>query len=303
VPVSHDRVVRIVIAGSSGLIGSALTGSLRSAGHEVIRLIRRAPVAADERRWDPPAGRIADGALTDVDAVVNLCGAGLADRRWTGARKQELRDSRNIPTEVLAEAVARHGIPVLVNASGVGYYGDQGDRVLTEADPNGAGFLAEICRDWEAATAPAAATARVVLLRTGLVISGRGGLMGRLRPLFAAGLGGKLGGGRQYQPWIAMDDELAAIEFAIENDALSGPVNLTGPEPVTNAHLTKAFAAALRRPAPWTAPEFALRLVLGELADEAALASQRAVPAALDKAGFEFRHHTIEQALAAVISR
>ena len=295
--------MRIVIAGSSGLIGSALVASLRSADHEVIRLVRRAPAAPDERRWDPPAGVIDGDTLTGVDAVVNLCGAGLADRRWTGARKQELRDSRNIPAEVLAEAVAGQGVPVLVNASAVGYYGDQGDRVLTEADGNGTGFLAEICRDWEAATAPAASSARVVLLRTGLVVSAHGGLLGRLRPLFAAYLGSKLGNGQQYQPWIAMGDELAAIQFAIENDGVSGPVNLTGPEPVTNAHLTKAFGAALGRPAPWTVPEFALRLALGEMADEAVLAGQRAVPAALDKAGFEFRHHTVEQALAAVISR
>ena len=295
--------MRIVIAGSSGLIGSALTGALRQAGHEVIRLVRRSPAAADERGWDPPAGKIADGALTGADAVVNLCGAGLADRRWTAARKQELRDSRNTPTEVLAEAVAGHGIPVLLNASAVGYYGDQGDRVLTEAEPNGSGFLAEICRDWEAATAAAAGSARVVLLRTGLVISGSGGLLGRLRPLFAAFLGAKLGSGRQYQPWIAIGDHLAAIQFAIEHDTLSGPVNLTGPEPVTNAHLTRAIGNAFGRPAPWTVPEFALRLALGEMADEAVLAGQRAVPAALDKAGFEFRHHTIEQALAAVISR
>ncbi|HEX3779772.1 MAG TPA: TIGR01777 family oxidoreductase [Pseudonocardiaceae bacterium] len=294
--------MRVVIAGSSGLIGTSLVVELRKAGHEVLRLVRRAPAAADERRWDPPAGSIDPGALDGVDAVVNLCGAGLTGRRWTEARKQVLRDSRSAPTEVLATAVAEAHIPVLVNGSAVGFYGDGGDRMLTESDPNGAGFLAMLCREWEAATEPAsAAGARVVRVRTGLVLSPGGGLLGPLRPLFSLMLGGRLGNGGQYWPWISLADELAAIRFCLEHDGISGPVNLSGPAPVTNQEFTKAFAESLGRPAPWVIPGFALHLVFGtELVEEAMLAGQRAVPRALETAGFDFTHTTVQAALAAL---
>ncbi len=294
--------VRVIIAGSSGLIGSSLVSELRGAGHEVLRLVRRSPAAADERQWNPPAGTISDGALSGVDAVVNLCGVGVADRRWTEARKQVLRDSRSIPTEVLATAVAEQNIPVLLNASAVGYYGDGGDRVLTESAPNGGGFLGMLCREWEAATEPAAkAGARVVRLRTGLVLSKGGGLLGQLRPLFSLLLGGRIGDGRQYWPWISLADEVAAIRFCLEHDSVSGPVNLTGPNPVTNAEFTKEFADSLGRPAPWVIPGFALSLVFGaELAREAMLAGQRALPRVLEGAGFAFRHGTLRAALAAI---
>ena len=294
--------VRIIIAGSSGLIGTSLVSELRGAGHEVLRLVRRAPTGADERQWNPPAGTIQDGALAGVDAVVNLCGAGLADRRWTEARKQVLRDSRNVPTEVLATAVAEHHIPTLINASAVGYYGDGGDTVLTESSPNGGGFLGLLCREWEAATHPAAdAGARVVRLRTGLVLSKGGGLLGPLRPLFNLGLGGRLGDGSKYWPWISLADELAAIRFCLEEDTVSGPVNLAGPEPVTNREFTSEFARSLGRPAPWVVPGFVLHLVFGaELAKEAMLAGQRALPRVLEDAGFTFRHATLRAALAAL---
>jgi uncharacterized protein (TIGR01777 family) len=294
--------MRVIVAGSSGLIGSSLVVELRKAGHEVLRLVRRAPAAADERRWNPPAGSIDPDALTGVDAVVNLCGSGLTDRRWTEARKQVLRDSRSVPTEVLANAVAEHKIPILINGSAVGFYGDGGDRMLTESDPNGAGFLAMLCREWEAATEPAsAAGARVVNLRTGLVLSAGGGLLGPLRPLFSFLLGGRLGSGQQYWPWISLTDELAAIRFCIENDGISGPVNLSGPSPVTNQEFTKAFADSLHRPAPWVIPGFALYLVFGtELTKEAMLSGQRAMPKALESAGFGFTHETVQAALAAL---
>ncbi len=294
--------MRVIVAGSSGLIGSSLVVELRKAGHEVLRLVRRAPAAADERRWNPPAGSIDPDALAGVDAVVNLCGAGVADRRWTEARKQVLRDSRSVPTEVLAAAVAEHGIPVLVNGSAVGFYGDGGDRMLTESERSGDGFLAMLCREWEAATEPAsAAGARVVLLRTGLVLSPGGGLLGPLRSLFSLLLGGRLSDGQQYWPWISLTDELAAIRFCLENDGVSGPVNLSGPVPVTNREFTKAFADSLGRPAPWVIPGFALHLVFGaELAEEAMLTGQRAVPKALENAGFSFTHGTVQLALAAL---
>ncbi|HJP79181.1 MAG TPA: TIGR01777 family oxidoreductase [Pseudonocardiaceae bacterium] len=294
--------MRVIIAGSSGLIGSSLVSELRGAGHEVLRLVRRSPAAADEREWNPPAGFIADGALDGADAVINLCGAGVADRRWTEARKQMLRDSRNVPTDVLATAVAERHIPVLLNASAVGYYGDGGDTMLTESSPNGGGFLGLLCREWEAATEPAAeAGARVVRMRTGLVLSKGGGLLGPLRPLFSFMLGGRLADGTQYWPWISLADEVAAIRFCLEHDEISGPVNLTGPSPVTNRVFTKEFADSLGKPAPWVIPGFALNLVFGaEMARDAMLAGQRALPRVLEGAGFSFRHATLRAALAAL---
>ncbi len=296
--------MRVVIAGSSGLIGTSLVAHLRAAGHEVLRLVRRAPAAPDERGWDPPAGRIDDGTFDGVDGVINLAGAGIADRPWSGARKQLLRDSRNVPTEVLATAVADHGVAALLNASGINYYGDTGTRVVDETAPPGAGFLAEVCRDWEAATAPASdAGVRVVLLRSAAVLSPGGGLLGRLRPLFSLMLGGRIGSGEQAFPWISLDDEVGAIRFLLEHRDVSGPVNLAGPEPATNAEFTEALAAVLHRPAPFAAPAFALRAVLGQMADEMVLTGPVAVPAVLLKHGYQFRHRSVREALAAALER
>ncbi|MFC9254331.1 TIGR01777 family oxidoreductase [Amycolatopsis thailandensis] len=292
--------MRVLIAGSSGLIGTSLTKRLRGSGHEVVRLVRREERSGDERRWDPPAGEIADGALDGVDAVVNLAGAPLLPGRWSAARKQVLLDSRVEPTEVLAEAVAEHEIPVLVNASAVGYYGDPGPSLVDESTPAGRGFLAELCTAWEGATETAAtAGARVVRIRTGLVLARKGGLLDVLRPLFRLGLGGKLGDGRQYMPWISLDDEVGAIVFALENESLSGAVNLSGPQPATNAAFTKALGHAVHRPAFWQVPGFAMKIALGQAAEEMALFGQRAMPKALEEAGYEFRHPTLEDALAA----
>ena len=294
--------MRVVIAGSSGLIGTALVAALRRARHEVVRLVRHAPGAADERRWDPPAGWLEENALAGADVVVNLCGAGIGDRRWTAERKQVLKDSRYTPTEVLATAVAEHGVGTLVNASAVGFYGDTGDTPVDESAPTGAGFLADLCKDWEQATSAAStAGARVVFVRSGLVLSGHGGLLAKIRPLFALYLGGRLGSGRQYMPWISLDDEVAAIRFAIEHDTLSGPVNLAGPMPVTNADFTSTLAKVMGRPAPWIIPGFALRAVFGEFADEGILIGQRAVPRALQRAGFQFQHESLRDALGAVV--
>lgn len=294
----------VAVAGSSGLIGSALVSALRGADHRVLRIVRRAPANDGELRWDPDAGDIDVNALAGVDAVVNMCGIGISDRRWSGAFKQNLRDSRITPTEVLSTAVAEAGVPVLINASGVGFYGDTGARTVDESAPAGDGFLARLTRDWEAATAPArAAGARVVLARTGLVLARSGGLLGRLRPLFSLGLGSRLGSGRQYMSWISLDDEIRALRFAMAEPALAGPVNLTGPAPVTNAEFTAALGRALKRPAPLLLPGFAARAAFGELADEGLLASQRAIPAALEQAGFQFRHNTIGEALAYATAR
>src|SRR6266567_4337610 len=285
--------LRVVIAGSSGLIGTGLVAGLRRAGHDVIRLVRRDPAGADERRWDPPAGWLEPNALAGADAVINLCGAGIGDKRWTEARKQVLRDSRDTPTEVLATAVAEHRVGTLVNASAVGFYGDTGDTPVDETAPNGQGFLAALCQEWESATASAeAAGARVVRVRSGLVLAPSGGLLAKLRPLVTLYAGGRLGSGTQYWPWISLDDEVAAIRFVTEHDTLAGPVNLAGPTEVTNAEFTKALGTALHRPMPWAVPGFALRALLGEFADEGILIGQRVVPKALDRAGFTFRHQS-----------
>ncbi|PVB22460.1 TIGR01777 family oxidoreductase [Mycobacteroides abscessus] len=290
---------RIVIAGSSGVIGSALVASLRSANHTVVRLVRRDPMGPDERRWDPASGQIEPGALDGADAVVNMCGVGVGDKRWSGAYKQEIYDSRVIPTEVLARAVAEAGVPVLINASAVGYYGDSGDRIIDETASSGTSFLARVCLDWEAATAEAAqAGARVVIVRTGLVLSPAGGLFGRSRPLFSLGLGARLGNGRWYMPWISLEDHIRALEFALAEPAVSGPVNLTGPAPVTNAEFTAALGRVLHRPTLLVAPQFALSLIFGEFADAELTSSMRVIPAVLEQHGFEFEHHTIGEALA-----
>jgi uncharacterized protein len=288
----------IAIAGSSGLIGSALVTALRTADHRVVRIVRRAPANANEVHWDPDSGEFDAGALSGVDAVVNMCGINVGQRRWSGAFKQNLRDSRITPTEVLSAAVADAGVGVLVNASAVGYYGNTKDRAVDETDSAGTGFLAQLCQDWEAATAPAkSAGTRVVLARTGLVLASSGGALRRLRPLFSVGLGARLGNGRQYMSWISLEDEVRALQFAILESRLSGPVNLTGPAPVTNAEFTAALGRAVNRPTPLMMPGFAVRAALGEFAEESLLRGQRVIPAVLERAGFEFHHNTVGEAL------
>lgn len=289
----------VAIAGSSGLIGSALVSALRAADHRVLRIVRRAPSNADELFWNPDTGEFDTRALRGVDAVVNLCGVNVGQKRWSGAFKQSLRDSRIGPTEVLTGAVVDAEVPVLVNASAVGYYGDTRDRATDESAPPGTGFLARLCRDWEAATLPAqSAGVRVVLARTGLVFAPSGGILGRVKPLFGFALGARLGNGRQYMPWVTLEDEVRALLFAISHRNLSGPVNITGPAPVTNAEFTTALGRAMNRPTPLIVPGFALRAVLGELAEEGVLGGQRAIPAALEDAGFRFHHNTVGEALA-----
>lgn len=288
----------IAIAGSSGLIGSALVSALRAADHQVLRIVRRSPANPGELRWDPEAGEFDARTLSGVDAVVNLCGVGIGQRRWSGAFKQSLRDSRIAPTEVLSTAVADAGVPVLVNASAVGYYGNTGTRTVDETSPAGTGFLAQLCQDWEAATQPARqAGVRVVLARSGIVLARRGGLLARLRPLFWLSLGTRFGNGRQYMSWISLEDEVRALRFAMLGATLSGPVNLTGPAPVTNAEFTAALGRAVNRPTPLMLPRFAARAALGEFADEGLLIGQRAIPGVLENADFRFTHNTIGEAL------
>ena len=289
----------IAIAGSSGLIGSALVYALRATDRQVLRIVRRAPSNANEVFWNPDTGEFDSSALAGVDAVVNLCGINVGEKRWSGAFKQSLRDSRIGPTEVLSSAVVEAGIPTLINASAVGYYGDTGGRTVDETTPAGEGFMAQLCEDWEAATSFAQHDdTRVVLVRTGLVLSPSGGMLGRIRPLFSYGLGARLGNGRQYMPWISLEDEVRALLFAISHDEVSGPVNLTGPAPVTNAEFTAALGRTVNRPTALIVPGFALRTLLGEFAGEGLLGGQRAIPAALERAGFVFHHNTIGEALA-----
>ena len=294
----------IAIAGSSGLIGSALVAALRSADHQVLRIVRRTPANAGELHWNPDSGEFDASALSGVDAVVNLCGINIGKRRWSGAFKQNLRDSRITPTEVLSAAVAEAGVGVLINASAVGYYGNTKDHAVDETGAAGEGFLAQLCQDWEAATAAAKnAGTRVVLARSGTVLAPSGGALSRLRPLFSVSLGARLGNGRQYISWISLEDEVRALQFAISHRALSGPVNMTGPAPVTNAEFTTALGRAVHRPTPLMLPGFALRAVFGEFADEGLLCGQRVIPAALERAGFQFHHNTIGEALGYATAR
>ncbi|MFJ4470661.1 TIGR01777 family oxidoreductase [Streptomyces sp. NPDC089424] len=294
---------RIAVAGASGLIGSALVRSLTAEGHEVVRLVRREPRAADEIRWDPAAERVDAEGLAGCGAVVNLAGAGVGDRRWSDAYKAQIRDSRVLGTATLARAVA--GLPVerrprvLVSGSAVGYYGETGERAVDEEAPPGSGFLPELCVEWEAAAAPARdAGVRTVFTRTGLVVSRDGGAWGRLFPLFLAGLGGRLGDGRQYWSFISLHDEVAAIRHLLDREDLSGPFNLTAPEPLTNREITAAMGRVLRRPTLFAVPAPVLRAALGEMAGDV-LGSQRVVPKRLLESGFRFAFPGIEGAIRA----
>ncbi|WP_055569905.1 TIGR01777 family oxidoreductase [Streptomyces atriruber] len=294
---------RVAVAGASGLIGTALTRSLAADGHEVVRLVRRAPRAEDEVRWDPKERYVDTAGLAGCSAVVNLAGAGIGDHRWTDAYKRELRDSRVLGTETLATAVASLDEPpkVFVNASAIGYYGDTGQRAVDESAPAGEGFLPSLCVEWEESAAAARdAGVRTVLARNGLVIGREGGAWGRLFPLFKAGLGGRLGNGRQYWSYISLHDEVAALRHLIDTETLSGPFNLTAPDPLTNREVTAAMGRVLHRPALLPAPAPALRLVLGEMAGDV-LGSQRVLPTRLLESGFAFAFPAIDEAIRAAL--
>ena len=294
---------RIVLAGSSGLIGSALSAYLTARGDEVVRLVRRPARTAGELSWDPAAGRLDAGALQGAAAVVNLAGAGVGDKRWSEDYKALIRSSRVDTTRTLALAVAATGEPIrFVNASAVGYYGsDRGDDILTEESAPGQGFLAGLVRDWEAATAPAAASgAPVALARTGLVMDATGGAFARLVLLTKLGLGGPIGSGKQYWPWISLHDEVRALAWLVDHPEVTGAVNVVGPDPLRQAAIAAAIAARLPRPHVVPAPAAALKLVLGEFADDV-LGSQRVIPARLVASGFRHDHPSIEDAVAAML--
>ena len=289
---------RIAITGASGLIGSALVGKLKSDGYTVQRLVRRPTVSSEEIFWNPATQEIDLDALAGVDAVIHLAGAGVGDKRWTKKYKSEILNSRLLGTTTIANAVAQIKPKVFISSSAIGWYGETGNRAVIESDRGGDDFLAAVCREWEAA-ADLAGDVRTVKIRTGLVLDPTGGALGRMLPLFRFGLGGKLGSGKQWWSWITLHDHLRAIEFILENKDISGPVNLTSPNPVTNQEFTSALARALRRPALFPAPAFALKVALGGFSTEI-LGSKKVLPGALQDAGFNFDFPHIGPALDAL---
>ena len=301
--------MKVAVTGSSGLIGTRMLATLRSDGHEVLRLVRRTPRTADEHRWDPQHRRIDTALLADVDAVVNLAGTPIRPRPFTAGYKAQLRNSRIDSTATISRALADAaaadpGRPrVLLSASGIDYYGDTGDRPIDESAPAGTHFLARLCVEWEAATAPAEeAGVRVVRLRTGLVV-GRDAMLVRILGLvFRCGLGGRLGSGAQYWPWISLQDEVDAIRFLL-TAPVSGPVNLTAPTPVTNAEFTRVLGRVLHRPTVVPVPGFVVTVGLGEFGRSSVLGGRRALPAKLERAGYRWTHRDLDDALRAALQR
>ncbi len=289
--------MKIGVTGSTGLIGTALLPALRAAGHDPVTYVRRTPSGPAERQWSGTS--LSPDAVADLDALVHLAGAGVGDKRWTTSYKREILDSRVQGTQAVAGAVAGAGVPTLLSASAIGYYGDTGDVPTDETGGRGAGFLAEVCEQWEAATAAAERTSRVVHLRTGIVLSRQGGALRKQLPIFTAGLGAPLGTGRQWLSWISLADEVAAIVHLLTAD-VSGPVNLVAPAPVRNREFTKTLGGALHRPTlPVPVPAYVLRAALGKFADEGVLTGQRLAPAVLSKSGFAFSHPDLASGLAA----
>jgi uncharacterized protein len=297
--------MNILLTGSSGLVGRALADRLGRESHRVIRLVRQSQAASKDRRcWEPAAGRLEPSAVQDVDVVIHLAGENIAAGRWTSAQKARIRDSRVVATRLLCETMARSDTrpKLLISASAIGWYGDRGEEDLDEQSAPGAGFLADVCRHWEAATQPAVdAGVRTVNLRIGMVLSAAGGALAKMLPLFRLGLGGCLGSGRQYMSWITLEDLSRAAMFLLERPEIAGPVNATSPNPVTNREFTKALGQVLRRPTLLPAPAFALRMAMGEMADALLLASARVLPRRLQAGGFAFEYPDLSGALRSLI--
>jgi uncharacterized protein (TIGR01777 family) len=297
--------MRIVVSGASGLIGSALVRSLEAAGHEVVRLVR-APKLGETGTvfWDPAAGEIDSAAIDRADAVINLNGRSIAEGRWSPAVKGDLRASRLDSTKTLVGAITSSDTPpgLLINASAVGFYGDRGDEILDESSPMGSGFLAELSNDWEeTALAAVSDHTRVALLRLGMVVA-REGALGRMLTPFKLGLGGPIGSGRQFWPWIGIDDVCGVVDFILGSD-IRGPVNAVATQEIRCSEFARTLGRALSRPAIMPAPAFAVRLALGEMADSLLLASQRVRPRVLEEAGYEFRAPMLEDALRSALEK
>lgn len=296
----EDRIVRFAITGASGLIGTALISHLRGNGHETVSLVRRPATSPAEISWDPTSGKLNARDLEGVDAVIHLAGAGIGDKRWSDAYKREILESRTRSTELLAQRITEmeRRPAVFLSGSAIGIYGARGDEELDESGSHGSGFLADVCERWERATQPAeAAGVRTVHLRTGIVLSTQGGALKKQLPLFKFGLGGRFGNGRQWQSWISITDEVRAMSHLL-NSKISGAVNLTAPNPVTNAEFTKVLASVVKRPALLPIPGFGPKALLGsELADALLFTGQRVVPKALLADGYVFTHATLESAL------
>ncbi len=301
--------MKILMSGASGLVGSDLMGVLAAAQHTVNRLVRyKSRAVAGDVYWNPTSGEIDAAALADCDAVINLAGESIAGARWSAQQKQRIRESRVAGTRTIALALAKcdRGLPkTLVNASAVGFYGNRGDERLDESSPAGEGdFLSEVCQAWEAATEPAArAGVRVVMTRFGVILSGKGGALQKMLLPFRLGLGGKIGSGRQYMSWIALEDVVASVIDCLRDDSLRGAVNVVAPDPVTNWEFTKTLGRVLSRPTIFPMPAFAARAAFGQMADELLLSGQRVEPAKLLAAGYRFKHPTLEGALRCVLNR
>ena len=297
---------RVLVAGASGLIGTALTRELAGCGWEVVRLVRREVRSEGEVSWDPARGEIAEGAMDGVSAVVNLSGENVGAGRWTKARKEAILRSRVDATRTLVEAMRRaeRKPMVLVNASAVGIYGDRGDEVLSESTASGRGFLADVCRAWEAEAQWAEREGvRVAVMRLGVVIAKEGGALAKMLPVFRAGVGGKIGNGKQWMSWVSLEDAVAGLRWAVEEERAAGVFNLTAPAPVRNEEFTRALGRVLKRPAVLPVPAVVVKTLFGEMGEEALLASQRAVPERLLAGGFRFRHAALEGALRATLGR
>ena len=292
------RIKKVAVTGSTGLIGTALVAQLRSDGYQVLKLVRRPPRSADEVSWDPIKGEIDLKSLEDVDAVFHLAGAGVGDKRWTAAYRSEILNSRLLGTTTIANACEQLQPEVFISASAIGYYGETGNREVSEVDRGGDDFLSIVCREWEA-VANLAPSVRTIKLRTGLVLDPTGGALGRMIPLFKFGLGGKLGSGKQWWSWITLHDQVRAMIFLM-NSQIEGAVNIATPNPVTNKEFTAALAHALKRPAFFPAPAFALRASLGGFSSEI-LGSKKILPKVLLDNGFEFDYPFVSNALTALV--
>ena len=298
--------MKILVTGASGLVGTALLPALKAAGHEVYRLVRSAADrAANGINWNPSEGTIDAASLEGMEAAIHLAGENIAEGRWTDEKKRRIRESRVKGTRLLSETLAglEQKPHTLLSASATGFYGDRGDELLTEQSASGKDFLAEVCREWELETQPAAQSGmRVVNLRFGVILSAEGGALKKMLTPFKLGVGGKIGSGRQYMSWIGIDDAVGAILFALETETLRGPVNVVSPQPVTNLEFTKTLGRVLSRPTIFSVPEFAARLAFGEVADALLLSSTRVVPLRLKEAGYQFKYPELELVMHHIVS-